>query len=243
MGVNKVIYNAQVLVDLTGDSVDSASLLTGKTAHDKSGAAITGTMRNNGTVTKTLSTSAVSYTIPAGYHSGSGKVSIVTQEKTVTPGSAKKTVTPDTGKVLSKVIVNAVAASEKTIYSGFETVGSNTDSISISTGIQVSDTDSIFIHADANGKHGDIVNSSMELEGYAPQDWIIQGGKIYVSYKDMFGNNGGWYEIPQTAYTLTLSTSGISISLYTMYMEGWVNPDDCQLLSPSGILEWMVIKG
>lgn len=40
---NKVIYGNDTLVDLTADTIDAASLLRGKTAHDKSGAIITGT--------------------------------------------------------------------------------------------------------------------------------------------------------------------------------------------------------
>ena len=40
---NKVIYGEDVLIDLTGDSVTPADLAKGVTAHDKSGAQITGT--------------------------------------------------------------------------------------------------------------------------------------------------------------------------------------------------------
>ena len=40
---NKVIYGEDVLIDLTGDSVTPADLTKGVTAHDKSGALITGT--------------------------------------------------------------------------------------------------------------------------------------------------------------------------------------------------------
>ena len=40
--VNKVEYGNQTLIDLTGDTVDANSLLRGVTAHDRSGAAITG---------------------------------------------------------------------------------------------------------------------------------------------------------------------------------------------------------
>lgn len=43
MGNSKIIYGDTVLIDLTADSVDAASLLKGKTAHDKSGEKITGT--------------------------------------------------------------------------------------------------------------------------------------------------------------------------------------------------------
>lgn len=41
--VNKVIYGGRVLIDLTGDTVSPDKLLKGVTAHDKSGASITGT--------------------------------------------------------------------------------------------------------------------------------------------------------------------------------------------------------
>lgn len=40
---NKVIFGGDVLIDLTGDTVTAADLAYGKTAHDKSGAVITGT--------------------------------------------------------------------------------------------------------------------------------------------------------------------------------------------------------
>lgn len=43
MNVNKVIYGGDVLIDLTGDSVSADKVLKGITAHDKSGAKITGT--------------------------------------------------------------------------------------------------------------------------------------------------------------------------------------------------------
>lgn len=39
---NKVVYDGNVLIDLTQDTVDAAHLLTGYTAHGKSGAPITG---------------------------------------------------------------------------------------------------------------------------------------------------------------------------------------------------------
>ena len=43
MSVNKVIYGNTTLIDLTGDTVTESDILSGKTAHDKSGAAIEGT--------------------------------------------------------------------------------------------------------------------------------------------------------------------------------------------------------
>lgn len=115
---NKVIYGGKTLIDLTGDTVSAESLLKDTTAHDKSGAVITGTctydvdstdataavaeilsgktayargakltgtMTDNGGVTGTISTKEGTYTIPQGYHDGSGTVSVdaTEQEKIV----------------------------------------------------------------------------------------------------------------------------------------------------------------
>lgn len=41
--VNKVIFGGNTIIDLTADTVTTATLLSGTTAHDKSGAPITGT--------------------------------------------------------------------------------------------------------------------------------------------------------------------------------------------------------
>lgn len=43
MAKNKIIFGGEVLIDLTGDTVTSDKILTGFTAHDKSGEVITGT--------------------------------------------------------------------------------------------------------------------------------------------------------------------------------------------------------
>ena len=40
---NKIVYGGRTLIDLTSDTVDAEHLLSGYTAHDKSGAIITGT--------------------------------------------------------------------------------------------------------------------------------------------------------------------------------------------------------
>ena len=43
MSVNKVVYGSNTLIDLTADTVEAGKVLSGYTAHDKSGAVITGT--------------------------------------------------------------------------------------------------------------------------------------------------------------------------------------------------------
>lgn len=57
-----------------------AEILAGKTAYNKA-VKITGTMKNNGAVAGTISTKAGKYTVPQGYHDGSGTVQIDATEQ------------------------------------------------------------------------------------------------------------------------------------------------------------------
>lgn len=66
--------------DTSNDTVAVGEILGGKTAHAR-GTQLTGTMTNNGGVTGTISTKAQEYTVPQGYHDGSGKVSISSTEQ------------------------------------------------------------------------------------------------------------------------------------------------------------------
>lgn len=90
----------------------AGEVLAGKIIVDATGASVTGTMTNNGAVSKTLdaTTNNQSYTVPKGYHSGSGTVQIVLEEKSATPSGSSQNITPTSGKVLSKVTVNAIPA-------------------------------------------------------------------------------------------------------------------------------------
>lgn len=56
-------------------TASAAEILSGKTAYNKA-SKVTGTMKNNGAITGKISTVAGTYTVPQGYHDGSGKVSI-----------------------------------------------------------------------------------------------------------------------------------------------------------------------
>ena len=42
--INKVVYESTTLIDLTADTVTASDMLSGVTAHDASGAVVTGTM-------------------------------------------------------------------------------------------------------------------------------------------------------------------------------------------------------
>lgn len=50
MGINKVVYGNDTLIDLTNDTVEANNLLEGATAHDRSGASVTGTAKQGHTI-------------------------------------------------------------------------------------------------------------------------------------------------------------------------------------------------
>ena len=67
MGYNKVVYGGKVLVDLTSDTVVASALKKGYTAHDKSGAVITGTLEEAQILTgKTVPASSLGNNGPNG---------------------------------------------------------------------------------------------------------------------------------------------------------------------------------
>lgn len=96
--------------DVSSVTASAGDVLTGKVFVTSTGVVTPGEMVNNGAVDKTLDVTTITYTIPKGYHSGSGKVQIVLETKTVTPTKSVQKITPTTGKVLSEVTVAAIPA-------------------------------------------------------------------------------------------------------------------------------------
>lgn len=97
-----------VYQDTSSVTATAADVLTGKVIVLADGTVKAGTMPDNGAATKALDATTVTYTIPKGYHNGSGKVTITLETKTATPTKSQQKITPTAGKVLSEVVVEAI---------------------------------------------------------------------------------------------------------------------------------------
>ena len=111
-GLDSVTVNPipEAYQNVSAVTAGATDVLAGKIIVDATGASVTGTMTNNGAVRKTLDATSnnQSYTVPIGYHSGSGTVNISLESKNATPSESSQSITPTTGKVLSQVIVSAI---------------------------------------------------------------------------------------------------------------------------------------
>lgn len=153
--VNKVVYGNRTLIDLTSDIVTNDKILSGFTAHDKSGTIITGTcdfdvnstdatvavaeildgktayargaklvgtMPNKGAVNGAITTKDEQFTIPTGFHDGSGKVGIDTTEKSkIIAANIKEGVTI-LGVTGTLAPASGVKAQSKTITPGIDEI-------------------------------------------------------------------------------------------------------------------------
>lgn len=160
--INKLVVGNETKFDLTADTVSEDKLLKGATAHDKSGAPITGTctydadtqdataavaeilegktayargtkltgtMPNKGAVSGTIATKEA-YTIPMGFHDGSGTVSLdATESAKLIAGNIKKGISilgvegtygGDAAKVQTKSVTPTMAAQTVLPDEGFD---------------------------------------------------------------------------------------------------------------------------
>lgn len=80
-------------VDSTDATAAVAEILAGKTAYAR-GSKLTGTMKNNGAVAGTIATKEGVYTVPQGYHDGSGTVQIdSTEQAKLIPANIREGIT------------------------------------------------------------------------------------------------------------------------------------------------------
>lgn len=98
--------------DVSATTTEEGDVRANKVFIKSDGTTATGTLTDNGAVSKVLDATKdnQSYTVPNGIHNGKGAVSIVLENKAATPTKAAQDITPTVGKVLGKVSVAAIPA-------------------------------------------------------------------------------------------------------------------------------------
>jgi len=154
--------------DVSAVTAGAGDVLANKIIVDATGRSVAGTMPNNGAVSKTLDATSnnQSYKVPKGHHSGEGTVKITLEEKSATPTKSAQTVTPTSGKVLSKVTVNPIPDDYQDITG------------TTATDDHVLDGD-VFINADGEEREGTMPNNgaiSKTIDGLSTTSATIPAG-------------------------------------------------------------------
>lgn len=129
--VNKVVYAGTTLIDLTGDDVTAASVLSGKKFHLPSGAASTGTIATK--TSSNLTASGATVTVPAGYYASQVTKSVATGSATAPSSISGTSATVSTGTntlTLTKTVSVTPSVSAGYVSSG--TAGNSSVSLTAS---------------------------------------------------------------------------------------------------------------
>ena len=165
--------------DTDAVTAGAADVLSGKVIIDKSGDTIAGTMVNNGAVNKTLEIGTESYPIPKGFHNGGGVVSISTEKKTVTPTKAIQTITPEDGKVLSQVTVDAIPLAYQDVSGVTATAGTVLDGKVFVNAAGVPVTGSMANNGDVSATIDGLSETSVAIPaGYTTGGTVSLSGEI-----------------------------------------------------------------
>ena len=179
------------IVKATG-SATASQVLSGVTFSNSSGGS-TGTMTNNGAVSKSISPGD-SYTVPAGYHNGSGTVSAAANTGTAETshvlegktfygsGATKQTgVMPNNGTISKSISPGGSYTVPKGYHSGSGTVSANMPSGNAGTGDVLSGK--TFSNSSTNGATGTMTNRGAWSTSISP------GGSVTIPAG--YHNGGG----------------------------------------------------
>lgn len=157
---------------------------------------------NNGAVSQTLDATSgnQSYTVPQGWHNGSGAVSIVLEQKSATPTKSTQTVTPTNGKVLSQVTVNPIPDAYQDVTNVTATAG---DVVS----------PAVFVDAQGNEVQGTIEtkdSSDLSVSGNtftAPAGYYAENAELEMDAGSLEASATGSATVESVSLTYN-STSG-----------------------------------
>lgn len=198
MSISEQIARLQQLKERLRTKLTALKLASEENTLEECVAAVE-SIADNRAVSQKLDTTTASYTVPAGYHNGSGTVSVELEEKTVTTNGV---VTPTAGKVLSKITVNvenAPTLQEKTAvpskeaqeivadegYDGLSKVSVQAIPANFAdvTGVTVSAADvltgKVFVDSTGAQKSGEMANNaavSATINGLDTTSYVIPAG-------------------------------------------------------------------
>lgn len=215
MDVNKIEYDGRVLLDLTEDTVTEDNLLSGIVAHDATGRQIEGKMPVADTVEKFISSISESYTIPKGYHNGSGKVAIdATEQAKIIAQNIREGVT------ILGVTGTLKPLKPDTPTDGIKTFAQRTDASTVipdvyNTGAsgELKDFTTLYPDAVINNKLIYITQAFVNEYGNEIGNFVLEGYGLY--FKDPVGN----FKISNAKFIGDISIS-YAIQLTNTYLAG-----------------------
>lgn len=188
-GLKGGYYYERLQTDLSSATATASDILTGKTAYGKDGK-ISGSMTDNGAVNKSISGKSERYTIPKGYHDGSGKIGIDSSEQAkIIPENIKKGVS----------ILGVSGSYAPTSGGGGQVKTGTTTSTTINTGL--SKIDKLIIYAESISGKGviDIIYTGESEAVVTYCNYYSNYSKTCaVQKRSAFGVSGGTFEWDDT---------------------------------------------
>lgn len=198
--------------DVSSVTATASDVLSPATIVDSTGAILAGSMPNNGAVSETLTKDKKSYTIPAGYHNGSGKVSITTETKTATPTESTQTVSPSTGKLLSAVTVNPIPSNYSDARGAAVALdGSTLLALELAIGYDDTTGKAVFVQ-------GTMPNKGQWVDDVSVEN--IRDGRSRVTIPEGYHNGTGYVSLPSFA-ALTTPTRTVQPANSQYVLEGY----------------------